>query len=163
MKEYIVSVCLTAIVSSVAVLVTPTLKKGELSPYVRLVSSFVLICVIISPLTNIAPCDPESKIDSFIDGLDLPDDNFYESGTLDALSKLNATCLEAAVRDALCQKFSLDETDIKIEAQYSFTEEKTEYTRILVLLHGKAVLKDPKQIEKYVTEISGIHCDCALG
>ena len=163
MKDYIISVCLTAIVSAIAAFLTPTSKRGELLPYVRLVSSFVIICVIISPLPRLASCDPSGAAESFIEGLELPDESFYEENAYKSLSKLNAAYLEAAIGDAVCQKFGIDGQCLTVKAQYDITNEQTKYTRILVLLHGKAVLKDPRQIEKYVTEISSIPCDCALG
>lgn len=163
MKDYIISVCLTAIVSALAVFLTPVAKKGDLLPYVRLVSSFAIICVIISPLPYLASCDPSDKAESIINDLELPDESFYEEITYKSLSKLNAAHLEAAVSDAVCQKFKIEPADLKVKVQYNITNEQTEYTRILILLYGKAALKNPIQIEKYVTEISDLPCDCALG
>ena len=163
MKEYIISVSLTAIVAMIASAVTPTIKRGEIAPYVRLVSSFVIICVIISPFTVLSSCDLKADADSFISKLELNSSDFYEKITAETLSKLNAIQLSSALTSAICEKFEIEADDVTVEIQYTVSNEKTEYSRILVLLYGKAIFKDSQRIEKYINELCEIECDCAVG
>ena len=163
MKEYIISVSLTAVVAMIASALVPTVKRSELAPYVRLVSSFVIICVIISPLSKLTSCDPKASTDSFISSIKAQHPDVYEQSTYSALSKLSALQLSAALSNDICERFDIDASDLKLELQYTVNGDKAEYSHILVLLYGKAIFKNPAEIEKYVSGLCSVKCDCAIG
>ena len=162
MKSYIISVILTAVGAFVAVKLSPDGRGGTFSPYVRLISSLALICVMISPITSLLSCDVEASVEDIMSKIELESYGFYESGMTVSLSKINASTLSNVLSEKICEKFDLERDNVSVEVKYTVTPEKTEYNKILVLLSGKAIFKNPREIENFVYEICNISCDCAL-
>ena len=162
MKSYVISVALTAIAATLAIHISPHGKGSAFLPYIRLVSSLVLISVVILPLSKLRSCEVENAVGDFLDSLPLPEYEFYESEMLISLSAMSATQLESALKAVICEKYGIESDDISVFAEYTVNSERTEYSRVLVLLSGKAIFKNAGDIEDFVKELCGVKCDCAI-
>ena len=68
---------------------------------------------------------------------------------------------EEGIRDAVCQKFSLAEDNVRISA-HGFDFEKMSADSISVVLSGTAIFSDIEKIEKYVTALGCGRCEVEI-
>ena len=153
---------MTSVAAFVTVYLSPEGKNGTLSACTRLVSTLALICVIVSPLNALKDCDSKIGTDDFLSGIDFPTNADCDALMTDKLSSLNAAQLELSLSTLICQRFGIGEADVEVNVEYSVTDSKTEFSRVLVLLSGKGIFKDPRSIEEYVYGLCRVPCDCAL-
>lgn len=163
MKVYILSVVTVSIVASALVLLAPEGKGGSVSKHLRLLTSLCILAVISDPLISfsksILSSSPKDMTHLLTDGLDQIDSEavFFES-----ISEFSASQLNERLKALICERFSVDSDDIFITSSYTATDEGVLFSSVTVKLSGIAIFKNPRDIESFVTALTGLPCRCEI-
>ena len=137
--------------------VTLFLPDGELSKFVRLLSSLALLCTIALPAVDFfRPDNIDELFGSLTEGIE--DDLGAEDKYYDILTELGCDELEARLTELVCEKFGIAEGDIEIGIEAEESDGSFCPRRVTVGLFGAAVLKDPYEIEEFIEPL--LACDC---
>jgi hypothetical protein len=155
-KAYILSIFATALLITVADILAPS--SGGATKHLKLVSSLVFICVLISPTVSLA-----QKLQDFANGnweFELEEDveDHYSSELQNALDDASFAYFEGMLKQTLCQEFAIAEDDLRVRVEWAGTGTEMRPHKVTVILSGKAIWKDPAKIEGYVTSL--LDCDC---
>ena len=156
MQAYFISLLTTALVGILIGMLCP---DGGIAKHVRLLSSLVLICVLISPLKGAI-----EALQNFVEsGFDLPiedgaqnenpKDQFQEA--TDEASKRYFTQM---LTETLENEFSMPTGTVRCAVSWKKNGDSLSPTRVTVLLSGSSIWKNPHEIEKFVTTL--LECEC---
>ena len=156
MKTYLLSLIATAAVAALAGFLAP---KGDLGKYVKLVSTLLLLTVILAPLP--------SAIGSL---RDLPElfrrsdaQTESEEGSLQkVLDTASETYFAAELTERLEERFSIAPGDLSVVIRWERQEGESTPAEVTLLFSGRAVWKDPKEAESYVSDLLGCPCRSAI-
>ena len=155
MREYIFSIIGASLIAAVITLFLPEGK--DISKYVKLLVSLAVICVIVNPFEN---ASGGLTISEWFSAL-IP--NVEESAAQDkyygVLTDIGERELEKRLEDLICEKFSIGADDIEITVEAHEENGTLTLDRVAVGLYRAAVLKDPYEIEEYVSELVGCACE----
>ena len=158
-KTYILSIFATALLITVVDILVPTGSGNGLSKHLKLVSSLVFVCILISPTVSLA-----QRLTEFANGdwnfeIESDMEEYYSEELQNALDNASRQYFEGMLTDTLCKEFEIIEDDIRTHVEWDGTGEDLQPQKVTVILSGKAIWKDPSKIEAYVTSLLG--CDCA--
>jgi hypothetical protein len=166
MREYIMSIVGTALISSLVLMIAP---EGKLSKYVRLTGAFCVLCATVSPLYSFLSGlsgFEKSSLPDIIFGEDIEDfdaqrtylEGVYEENLMNA----GADTIADALKGLICREMKLSADDVRIYVK--MTEQDGEFipAEVHILLSGKALFKDPRGIKDYVVSIFGEKCRCEI-
>ena len=159
MKQYIVNV----ILASVCVGVYENVAPRALKPYSKLICMLVVVCIIISPLMDI--------IDLINDGLlaELRDKltSIEEEGTEKYNEILNEYLysfsmqeFKTKINEILMKEFAIPSDECEITVFTESNSEKITVKKMLLLLSGRSIFKNPYEIEKYFSTL--LNCECTV-
>lgn len=154
MREYIFSIIGASVIAAVVTLFLPEGK--EISKYVKLLVSLAVICVIVNPFGNSAG---RLEISEWFSSLIPEQSEDGEEKYYGVLTEIGERELEKKLCALVCEKFSIAEGDIEITAEAHEENGVLTLDRIAVGLYRAAVLKDPYEIEAYVSELVGCACE----
>lgn len=157
-KAYILSIFATALLITVVDILAPTGTGGGLSRHLKLVSSLVLVCILISPTVSLA-----NKLKGFLNGewefaFEEEMDDHYADELQNALDNASREYFEGMLTKTLCEEFAIAESDLRCHVEWSGEGENLRPQKVTVILSGKAIWKNPAKIEEYVSTLLG--CDC---
>ena len=157
-KVYILSIFATAILITVVDILAPTGTGGGLSRHLKLVTSLVFVCILISPTVSLA-----QRIREFANGnweFDIEEDmeDHYSSQLQDALDNASRDYFEGMLKQTLCEQFAIVEDDLRLRVDWIGDGENLRPTKVTIILSGKAIWKNPEKIEEYVSSL--LNCDC---
>ena len=157
-KTYILSIFATALLITVVDILTPSGTGGGLSKHLKLVTSLVFVCVLISPTVSLV-----QRLGEFANGnweFDMEGDieDHYSSQLQDALDNASREYFEGMLVQTLCEEFEILEDDIRIHVEWEGKNENLRPQKVTVVLSGKAIWKNPTKIEEYVSSL--LNCDC---
>ncbi len=164
MKEYFISVLGASLAATLVGILTPDGERGGISKLLKFLTSLFLICVIVTPLTEVV-----RSLQDIADGtLDLPGIEEevkpdYEQQRDEALASASKTYFVQALTQMLEQEFSIASGEIRCIVTWTQTENGDDRPkRITLVLSGGAIWKDPKRMEAFVTELLGCECVSAI-
>ena len=158
---YILSLIATVFVATLVGILAPS-GDGGLARHLRLLTSLVLICVLISPALSLA------------EGVrDLLDGNFnfegdagvgedYSSALEESMNAASKQYFVQMLTQTLAERFSIAEDDIRCRVEWAGEGENLRPMRVTVVLSGRAIWKNPAEIEEYVTSLLGCKCVSAI-
>ena len=164
MKEYFISVLAASLIAALIGILTPDGEKNGTSKLLKFLTSLFLICVLVAPLTDLV-CSLQKLADGEINLPDIEEElkPNYEQQRDEALSSASKTYFTQALTQMLEQEFSIASGEIRCIVVWEQTDNGEERpARITLVLSGKAVWKDPKQMEAFVTELLGCECISAI-
>ena len=164
MKAYILTVVWTSVIASAVLLFTPEGSGGGIGKHIKLLTSLVLLCAVTDPLLSFIKSISNNGIDVLKDEIrqSAPQADPYQNIFYEELSKMTAEDLENELKALISETFSIDREDLEVRAEYVIDGNSLSFKRIVVILSGKAIFKDPYDIEAYVREISLIECICRI-
>ncbi len=157
-KAYMLSIFATALLITVVDILAPTGTGGGLSRYLKLVTSLVFVCILISPTISLA-----ERIREFANGnweFDIEGDmeDHYSSELQDALDDASRDYFEGMLKQTLCEQFAIIEDDLRVRVDWVGEGDNWRPKKVTVILSGKAIWKNPAKIEEYVSSL--LDCDC---
>jgi len=159
-KVYILSIFATAILITVVDILAPS--GGGLSKHLRLVSSLVLVCVLISPTVSLA-----QKLQDFANGdwnfeIEGDVEDHYSEELQNALDGASLEYFAGMLEQTLCEEVAIAEDELRVQIEWIGDGENLRPQKVTVVLSGKAIWKNPAQIEEYVTSLLGCACVSAI-
>ena len=161
MGEYLMGVIGAALFGGVITSALPdTGGGGSLKKYMGFIASLCVLCVILSPVT-----DALDTLSDFFDGglFDWVEKSTveYENEYYEYLVSYGKENAEEGISALICKEFSIDAENCHVSAEVYEDEGALYLKRIRVILSGRAILKNPYEIEEYLSEIFG--CECIVG
>ena len=153
-----------AAMGGIVLAASPEGVKSGIKKHMRLICSLCILCVMISPLTELIP-----GIKDIGEGLEGAGDSgglqgFYESIYEQSSGDGIAEAVGSAVKSQLCESFSIPQSEIRVGVELGDDDGDgfREPTKITVILSGMAIFNDPRPIEKLIRERFGCECACAI-
>ncbi len=158
-KAYMISIFATALLITVVDILAPSGANSGLSRHLKLVTSLVFVCILISPTVSLV-----EHIREFANGnweFDIEGDieDHYSEQLQNALDDASREYFEGMLKQTLCEQFEILEDDIRVRVDWSGKGEDLRPKKVTVVLSGKAIWKNPAKIEEYVSTL--LNCDCA--
>ena len=158
-KTYLLSIFATALLITVVDILAP---GGGLSKHLKLVTSLVFICILISPslafaerLKDFANGDWEFAIEGDME-------EHYSSELQNALDDASKEYFENMLELTLCKEFDIAAENLRVAVEWIGDAENLRPQKVNVILSGKAIWKNPAKIEEYVTSLLGCTCVSAI-
>lgn len=166
MKNYIISVIIVSVCSSIAMRIIPENDKSGTGKGVKLLCMLCVICTLIVPLLPFIKNYSSVKI--WIDDLLLSfelktdiDDSDYNKMFDQSLNNVTISCVEDSVKSFLNERFSISTDNVSVEAEViSDDDGKRTLSSVNVTLYGDAVWKNPYRIEEEIERNYG--CECVV-
>ena len=157
-KVYMLSIFATALLITVVDILAPTGNGGGLSKYLKLVTSLVFVCILISPTVSLA-----QRLGDFANGnwefeIEGDVEDHYSAELQDALDNASKEYFEGMLKQTLCKEFDIAEDDLRVRVEWDGEGEKIRPQKVTLLLSGKAIWKDPAKMEGFVSSL--LDCDC---
>ena len=163
MREYIITLLGTVIISSLATMLAPESEKGIVS-YVKLAASLCVLCVAISPFSAFFTRISDIGLEFNFLGNDSSPKNFEEIYEK-SLQEANAATVADALKTMLCREFDIEEE--KMEVYLELYKNENNYlpkSATIVLLRGEGTfMTDPHKLIEYVNEALGCRCEVVYG
>lgn len=163
MKSYLLTLIAASLMATLVGFLSPNGEKGGMAKHIKLLTSLFLVCVLIAPLKSAA-----EGLRSLIDGdWEIPwaestDKENYQSEMQDAVNSASKSYFTDMLTQTLEQKFAIDTGNIRCTVRWEESAEALSPTQVTVFLSGKAIWKDPKAIESFVSELLGCECTTAI-
>ena len=160
MQSYFLALISTAFLAALVGLLAP---GGGLAKYIKLLTSLLLLCVLLSPIQDAIPA-----LQAFLNGewelpeLDLPNEDSYKEELNQALEGASTLYFTQMLTQTLQAEFAIDAEDLRCDVRWSTENEALRPTRVTVILSGRAIWKDPEAIERFVKELLECDCVCAI-
>ena len=158
---YILSLIATVFVATLVGILAPS-GDGGLARHLRLLTSLVLICVLISPALSLAEGVRDLLDGNFSFEGDAGVDEDYSSALEESMNETSKHYFVQMLTQTLAERFSIAEDDIRCRVEWETEGEHLRPTRVTVVLSGSAIWKNPAEIEKYVTSLLGCECVSAI-
>ena len=158
-KTYLLSIFATALLITVVDILSP---GGGLSKHLKLVTSLVFICILISPSLAFA-----ERLKDFTNGdwefaIERDMEEHYSSELQNALDDASKEYFENMLELTLCKEFDIAEDNLRVAVEWIGDAENLRPQKVTVILSGKAIWKNPAKIEEYVTSLLGCTCVSAI-
>ena len=157
-KTYLLSIFATALLITVVDILAPSSAGSGLSKYLKLVLSFVFVCVLISPTVSFAEHLLKFANGNWEFGVEEDVENHYANELQNALDNSSKDYFAGMLTQTLCKEFEIADGDLRVRVEWSGEGEELRPEKVTVILSGKAIWKNPAKIEEYVTSLLG--CDC---
>ena len=157
-KTYLLSIFTTALLITVVDILAPSSAGSGLSKHLKLVLSFVFVCVLISPTVSLAEHLLEFANGNWEFGVEEDVENQYANELQNALDDASKEYFEGMLTQTLCKEFEIADGDLRTHVEWTGESENLRPKKVTVILSGKAIWKDAGKMEAYVTSLLG--CDC---
>ena len=162
MAQYIYIWMTVAVLAALAELISPGGRQGRLTGHVRFIAG---LCVLVALLPAVK--EGISRVKTFgEDGYEiiLPDGKqdygaYFEEG----LEGITREQCEKWVYDVLEGHFAIQREDVGVLITVNTPETGyPEITGVSICLYGKAMLKDPHEIQRYIEACLGVPCTISV-
>ena len=165
MTTYLTTLITASLTVSLVTLLSPDGERAGIAKHMRLLTGLFLICVLISPLFHIIEglCNSEGGAMQ-IPGIeqDQPPKESYQEQLDQAMSQASTSYFTQMLTQMIESQFAISEGNIRCTVEWDRSEETPIPRRVTVVLSGKAIWKDPRQIEAFVTNLIGCECVSAI-
>lgn len=159
MKNYLYSLILTAIGGGVAFVLAPEGEKNGLKERVGFVVSLFLILTLISPVMKTVKMIENLNISSVQSGVSSFSENTYESVFSETLTSVTENTVTDATAVLLTDEFGINKKNNKVSVQIAYDNEIPKIEKITVILSGSGLIRNPRTIEKRISEYFSCDCD----
>lgn len=157
MREYLMSIITAALIVGLVGALVP--EGGDLHRYVTFAGSLCVLILLISPITRVL-----GFVGELTDGgIDLPLENSteqYEEQFLQYITSLGNESIATELAGMICERFDIAEQECHVKVDTYEAQGEMAIGRVTVILSGKAIFRDPYEIEQYITDLIG--CECAV-
>ena len=154
MNAYFLSLLGAALLAALVGTLSP---EGGLGKTLRLLTSFVLICVIAAPLPGLI-----AKLSDIPNQTQNEQPFDFSERSQAALDTASRSYCARALTAHLEEKFNLSSGEIRCAISWSESENGAKPQHITLILSGSAKWKNPQTIQSYVSELLGCSCDSAI-
>lgn len=154
MKEYIISILVISIICFVA---RELLSTSNMAKHISFISGLCIFTVAIMPLISVIDGISDISFDEMLNGEEVATE--YESVFDSYIENAEIDLIKRDIRADLAKRFSLDESELKINIKYDYRSE-ARLERVSVTLLGRAVFADSNAIKSYLD--SRLSCETVV-
>jgi hypothetical protein len=159
MREYLMSLIIAALLVGLLGALVPEGEGGGLRRYVTFIGCLCVLILLISPVTHMLGFMSELS-DGDIDISFDTQDGQYEQQFKQYITSLGEDSITAELTRVICEKFDISEQECHVKIDTYDANGEMAIGRVTVILSGKAIFRDPYEIEQYVNELLG--CECTV-
>lgn len=168
MNGYVYSVVCVAAACGIVCIVSPEGVRSGIKKHLKLVCSLCLLSVLISPIAELM--DGMSHIidgggESIFGEVDKTElresyesiyDKYIDGGYGDNVGQ--------AAKEMLYEKFGIPEEECRIQVEFADKngDGVREPFRMVVILSGRSMFREPESIRSFLTESFDCQCECAI-
>lgn len=164
MTSYLLTMLTAAIVLAFVNILTPNGIRGGIASYQRLLTALLLVCILISPLSDALQWIKDAANGSLsfpmLEGFEGETD--YSDQMNNALDASSKSYFTQMLTQTLSQHFSLAKEDMRCLVSWSDDPSESAPVSVTVILSGRAIWHDPQKIEAYVRNLLGCECITAI-
>ena len=157
-KTYMLSIFATALLITVVDILAPSSAGSGLSKHLKLILSFVFVCVLISPTVSFAEHLLEFANGNWEFGVEEDVENHYATELQNALDDASKDYFEDMLTLTISQEFDILEDDLRVIVEWDGVGESLRPKKVTLILSGSAIWKNPAKMEEYVSSL--LNCDC---
>ena len=163
MKEYFLSLFLSAIVIALVGILSPGKTSGGIARHLRLVSSLFLLCVLISPVSTAMDrvLDWLQNGDSILIPEDSPSIDYGDLAS-DALDEASRAYFANMLTRTLSEEFSIPSGELHCTVEWETCDGTPSPSHVTLLLSGSAIWRDPTPLKNAVQALLSCPCDIAI-
>jgi len=154
-----------AALGGAVLMISPEGIRSGIKKHMKLICSLCLLCVMIAPLGRLMETLGSLGNSGNLDiGNESELESMYESIYQGNLTDEFSGSIGEKVKTALYERFSIPGEECRVETNFADRDGDglREPCSITVILSGLSVFKDPRAVEKYVSETFGCECICAI-
>lgn len=159
MREYLMSLIMAALIVGLIGVLVPEGDGGGLRRYVTFVGCLCVLILLISPITRVLGFVGELSDGGFDISFDKQRDE-YDERFKQYIMSLGEESITAELTDIICEKFDISEQECHVKVDTYDAQGQMAIGCVTVILSGKAIFRDPYEIEQYITDLLG--CECAV-
>ena len=159
MREYLMSLIMAALIVGLIGALVPEGEGGGLRKYVTFAGCLCVLLLLISPITRVLGFVSELSDGDFDISLDKQTDQ-YEEQFKQYIMSLGEDSISAELVGVICEKFDISEQECHVKVDTYDAQGEMAIGRVTVILSGKAIFRDPYEIEQYITGLLG--CECTV-
>lgn len=159
MREYLLSVVAAAIAVGAVTALMPEGEGGGLRRHVSFVGALCVLAILISPV---------GELMGFLGDLSFRSFGTVEDGTKSEYEEIYAEYLQYAsaenlsdsVAAMLCDRFDIPPEQCRVRVRVGSRDGRAAAEQVTVILSGSALLRDPYEIEGFISDLLG--CECVV-
>ncbi len=159
MRNYLIALLSASLLAALIGVLSPSGEKGALEKHMRLISVLFLICVLIAPaksaLKGLEGLISGDIVPSLPDYGDRPS---YEDQMEEALGEASTAYFTEMLTQMLEEQFEIASGEVRCIVAWSEEDGTLKPTQVTVVLSGKAIWKNPQDMESFVEGL--LHCPC---
>ena len=159
MKNYLITVITISICIGVYHIISPHFRGIE--KYSKIIGMLVVLCVVISPIKELAKAFDENGLQDLKDNILNTDDeipNEYDEIFKEYLSAFSIEEIKREIKEIMAQEFDIPKEECEINVFTEKENEKLKISEVQILLSGKSIFKNPYTIEEYFENLLGCTC-----
>ena len=163
MKTYLVTLITASMALALVGILSPRGAKDGIAKHMRLLTAFITVCILIAPLRDaIASLGGILSGDTELPWEEPQEDERYEQQMNEALQNASTSYFTQMLTEMLQSRFEIADGEIRCAVTWEQDNEMLSPVRVTVILSGRAIWKDPAQIEAFVSELLGCECVSAI-
>lgn len=159
MKQTLITVAAGALLATITNLLTPPGEKGGLARFMRLLTSLVLLCLLLSPLSEAAKSLEQLLQADFLFWEDRQEE--YDGQMQELLDSASKDYVTQMLTKQLEERFLI--ASGQVEVRLAWEADGSKPSRATVILKDAAIWKNPRELQAFVEELLGCPCDTAIG
>ena len=160
MSEYVFTVIIASVTIGLFHVLAP--DNSGIEKYVRIVGMLVILCVMVSPITNFLKNLDGDFFDDLKDKLtsDTEKTEDYDKIFREYLESYSYNDIKETIADMLNKEFGIPQNDMDIRLSIESANEPPTIKSVQILLSGNSIFQNPYKIEEYIT--SKLKCECQV-
>ena len=161
MTEYIFGIIGVSILVGVIDVICP--DGGGFKKYMRLLSGLTVAVMLLSPMGNILSYFSTSfwgELDGMI--YEESEREEYQDRLYESLENASRESIEESIEKILYERFDIKSGDADASAELERVDGELVVKKLMVILRGAAIFKDPYEIEEYFASLLGCECVTAI-
>lgn len=163
MKQYLLNILTLSLACGLLDMLTPAGEREGLRRGVRLLAGLCLLCVMIRPLTDLRDAVLSLDLGAWARGAEHEAETEYERLMEQKLTAVSRAQLHEDVLTLLCEQLGIARENCTLTLEMDDTAQTLTVRRVWIVLHGSAVLRDPREISAAVEAALGCECIVSVG
>lgn len=143
-----------AVMVGMVTVLCPEGEGGGIKRHVGFVGALCILCILVSPTAELAKVIEELSLDELVATEKQYDREYYGEYYSDYLTRLGEQSGSDTLKELLCRRFDIAEGQCAVR----LTVSEGKATDVTVILSGRALLRDPYEIEEYVEGLMSCPC-----
>lgn len=156
MQVYVIRILTMSLLCSLVEMLAPIGEREGLRRMVRLAAALCLLCLMIEPLREVRDALKAFDLGAWAAGMEREAEEDYARLMEEKLTAVSREQVETIVGELLEEKFAVSGEECTVTVDW-------ESKRVWISLRGRALLRDPREIEAAIEERLACSCTVSAG